>query len=201
MKATPAILAAAITAGLAAPATAHSPFPGVGDFYNGMLHPVVVPAYLLAVLGLGLLFGQHAPRSSRLAVPAFAIALVAALATPPLTAEPLPQSILLGLVLVAGLLVAFSIDVGTRVPCLVGTAAGILIGFDTRQNALVDRQSWLALVGAALGTILAVALFGGVITWLRRSWRGIAVRVLGSWTAASAFLVIALSLAPKGAEG
>lgn len=201
MKALPGTVAAVFAFGFAGPAAAHSPFPGVGEFYNGMLHPLIVPAHLLAVLGLGLLFGQNAPKSSRYAMPAFAVALVSALAVPPTAAAPLPQAVLLGLVLAAGLLVALSLDLGAVLPGVVGAAAGALIGLDAGHNALVDRQSWLALAGMAVGAILAVTLVGGLVAWLGPRWRGIPVRVLGSWTAASAFLVIALSFASRGADG
>ena len=182
--------------GLANPADAHSPFPGAGEFYNGMLHPLIVPAYLLGILGLGLLFGQKAPQSSQFAVPAFGVSVVAAMAMPHSVAGPLPQSILLGVVLVAGLVVALSLNLGAILPCLFAVFAGALIGLDIRQNALAEGQSWIALAGAATGAIIAVAMVAAFVVWLRRAWNGIAVRVLGSWTAASAFLVIALSFAP-----
>jgi urease accessory protein len=166
-----------------------------------MLHPLLVPAHVLAILGLGLLFGQKAPTSSRLAMPAFALALVAASAVPPAIAAPLPQAMLLSLVLAAGLLVALSLDLGAILPGLIGAATGVLIGLDAGHSVLADGQSWLALAGMATGAILAVALLGGLAARLGGFWLGIPVRVLGSWTAASAFLVIALSFAATGGDG
>lgn len=194
-------IAAIVAVGLSGPAHAHSPLPGVGEFYNGMLHPLLVPAHALAILGLALLFGQKAPSSSRLGMPAFALALVAALAVPPAIAVALPSAILLSLVLAAGLVVAFSLDLGAVLPGLVGAAAGVLIGLDVGHNALADSQSWLGLAGTATGAILAVVLLGGFAARLGQLWRGIPVRVLGSWTAASAFLVIALSIAATRGQG
>jgi hydrogenase/urease accessory protein HupE len=35
------------------PATARAPFEGAGGFYSGLLHPLFVPAHLLAVTGIG----------------------------------------------------------------------------------------------------------------------------------------------------
>ena len=201
MKRLHVTLAAIVTVGLCGPAHAHSPLPGVGEFYNGMLHPLLVPAHALAILGLALLFGQKAPNSSRLAMPAFAFALVMALALPPAIAAPLPQAVLLGLVLAAGLVVAFSVDLGAVLPGLVGAAAGILIGLDVGHNAAADGLSWLGLAGTATGAILAVVLLGGLAARIGCLWQGIPVRVLGSWTAASAFLVIALSIAATGGQG
>lgn len=183
------------------PADAHSPFPGIGEFYNGMLHPLVVPAYALAIVGLGLLFGQKAPRSSRLGLPAFALGLVVALAIPASLVAPLPMSILLGIVFAAGLVVALSLGLGAVGPGLFGVAGGVLIGLDAGRNAVTDSQTWIALAGLAVSATIAVALVAGFAMWLAGRWQGIGVRVLGSWTAASAFLVIALSLASTPGNG
>jgi len=57
------------------------------------------------------------------------------------------------------------------------------------------------LAGTATGAILAVVLLGGLAARIGCLWQGIPVRVLGSWTAARAFLVIALSIAATGGQG
>mgnify|MGYP000173545733 CR=1 FL=1 len=196
-----AIVAFGVLAAGAPPAYAHSPFPGIGDFYNGMLHPLIVPAHVLAIVGLGLMLGQKAPSSSRLAVPAFAIALVVSLATPPSLVSPPPQAVLLGIVLVAGLLIAFSVNLGIIIPAVIAAVVGILIGLDARQSASLEGQSWITLAGAWLGSMIAVVLLAGLSSGLVRLWHGIAVRVLGSWIAASTFLVIALSFASPTDRG
>ena len=49
------------------------------------------------------------------------------------------------------------------------------------------------LVGTALGACLAVAVVGAMTSYLTTAWQQIAVRVLGSWIAASAILVFAMS--------
>lgn len=201
MKPASAFCAIILFAGLVTPASAHSPFPGAGDFYNGMLHPLLVPAYLLAIISLGLLFGQHAPVSSQYAMPAFALTLVTALCIPPATSEPIPQSIMLGFVFVAGFVVAASLNVGVYLSAIFGTAIGGLIGMNSKLDALAEGLSWLSLAGSALGAVLAVVALGGTIATLRRRWQRIGVRVLGSWTAASAFLVIALTIASPNAGG
>ena len=43
----------------AQPAMAHPPPLGIGGFAGGLLHPLFVPAHLLAVLALGMLIGQQ----------------------------------------------------------------------------------------------------------------------------------------------
>src|SRR5262245_43628931 len=42
------------------PAHAHDVI-GVGGFYGGLLHPLLVPAHLMALVALGLLMGQQPP--------------------------------------------------------------------------------------------------------------------------------------------
>ena len=49
------------------------------------------------------------------------------------------------------------------------------------------------LAGTALGACLAVAVVGAMTSYLTTTWQQIAVRVLGSWIAASAILVFAMS--------
>ena len=49
-------------------AFAHSPIEGIDSFYNGLLHPVFVPAHILLILGLGLLFGQKGTQETRFAL-------------------------------------------------------------------------------------------------------------------------------------
>src|SRR5262245_62430879 len=55
---------ALVSAFLAAtsPASAHAVIPGVGGFAGGLVHPLLVPAHLIALLVLGLFIGHQAPR-------------------------------------------------------------------------------------------------------------------------------------------
>lgn len=39
-------------------ASAHVTFTGAGDLFAGLVHPLVVPAHVLVLVALGLLFGQ-----------------------------------------------------------------------------------------------------------------------------------------------
>jgi hypothetical protein len=56
-----------------------------------------------------------------------------------------------------------------------------------------DRGGERLLVGTALGACLAVAVVGAIASYLTKAWQQIAVRVLASWIAASAILVLAMS--------
>ncbi len=84
---------------------AHAPIPGVGLFWNGVLHPMIVPLHLLVLVGIGFLLGQNVPRGSRLGLVAFVTAFAIALALAGPFAPPLAAVVSASLV--AGLLVAF----------------------------------------------------------------------------------------------
>ena len=65
---------------LFAPAAwAHSPIAGIGDFYNGALHPFVSPAHLIALLALGLWLGQRGLEGAKRPLMALVLALAAGL--------------------------------------------------------------------------------------------------------------------------
>jgi urease accessory protein len=117
------------------PARAHDVASGIGGFYGGLLHPLLVPTHTLALVGLGLCIGQHVSRQRAVLLTLFGVSLVA------------------GVIMIVS---AFAVT-------------------------------------AAEYAILAVA--AALTAYCRRDWQRIAVRVAGSWIAASAILVLALRLA------
>src|SRR5206468_2134050 len=127
---------------------------GIGTFYNGVLHPVLVPAHLLLVVGLGLLLGQHAPRLSRYGWFAFVAAFGIGLAAGQMLGWSVPQAVLLALALIAGLLVALERACGAAIVAALATAAGVGIGLDSTPDGVQHREMWPALAGAAVGGVL-----------------------------------------------
>lgn len=186
------VVAAAALACTAAPAMAHAPIEGIGAFYNGMLHPVFVPAHLLLLLGLGLLLGQHAPSLSRHGWIAFVAAFWAGLAAGHAIGVAVPQAALLVLALIAGLMVALAKPFGAIPMAVLAGTAGLGIGFDSPAEGTAGGEAWLTLCGTAIGGVLVVSYAGGVVAALGRSWQRVGVRVAGSWMAASAAIVLAL---------
>jgi hydrogenase/urease accessory protein HupE len=182
---------------LAGDACAHNPVKGIGTFYNGMLHPYLVPAHLLALLALGLMLGQYAPVSSKYALPAFVTALLCSVASIAFLPVSSMDILLLVVALVSGMLVAIAIAPGPVFPIVLAVMAGVVLGLSSPPDGVPSGQTWLALLGTALGASLMVIYAGGISAWLSRfqTWPRIAVRVLGSWIAASAFLVLVLEIA------
>lgn len=122
------------------PALAHAPIKGIGTFYNGVLHPLLIPAHLLLVVGLGLLLGQHAPRLSRYGWFAFVAAFWVGLATGHMVGPNVPQTAFLALALIAGLLVALELTLGVAFVVALAVAAGVAIGLDSVPDSAQHRQ-------------------------------------------------------------
>ncbi len=185
-----------LAVGLIGPAAAHSPIKGIGVFYNGLLHPILMPAHLLALIAVGLLIGQHAPSASRLALPAFAAAVASALLFTSVLPQIPPQWPILATALVAGLAVALARTGGWALPTLLAVAIGASVALDSAPDGIPEQQVWLALLGTGLGALLVVTYLGGLAAWFDRPWQKIAVRALGSWVAASAILALTLDFLP-----
>jgi urease accessory protein len=186
---------------IADPALAHAPIKGIGTFYNGVLHPVLVPAHLLLVVGVGLFLGQHAPRLSRCGWFAFVAAFWVGLAAGQMLGASVPQAVLPLLALIAGLLVALELAVAAGLVVVLTSAAGVGIGLDSMPDGVPHRETWLALAGAAVGGVLLLSYVGGLAATLVRPWQRVGIRVAGSWTAASAGIVLVLALAAPKATG
>lgn len=176
-------------------AAAHSPIAGIGAFYNGMLHPLLVPAHLLAILAVGLLVGQNAPAASRGGWIAFVAALACGLAVVAVAPPAVPQAAILAVACACGLAVAVARSAPVLLVAL-PVAAGLAVGLDSFPDGIAPREIGLALAGVGLGAALAATYVGGLAAWLSRPWQRIGLRVAGSWIAASALLVLALELAP-----
>lgn len=177
---------------------AHSPIPGIGFFLNGMLHPLLVPAHILLIIAVGLFFGQQ--RLSRihwalkLSVLAVAMGLVAAWFAPAIA--ELEMIILLGAAII-GLLIAIFPSLPLFFYLLIGMAAGFMIGLDSAQATLAGKDKLLMLLGSGMGIYFLSLYPLGLSEYCRhKTWQQIAVRVVGSWIAASALMVLALSFAP-----
>jgi urease accessory protein len=180
----------------AEPALAHSTIPGATGFLGGLLHPFVVPAHLMALGALGLLLGQQASRARIALLAIFAVALAAGVAAiaSALAAEN-PDVAVLAAAAILGLLVALA-----RPVPLIGVApvlfvTGVAIELDSVPQEISVAETLLALAGTSVIVFLIPTLLAMLMARLRRDWQRIAVRIAGSWIAASAMLVLVLRLA------
>jgi urease accessory protein len=179
-----------------ASALAHAPIKGIGTFYDGVLHPIFVPAHVLLLVGLGLLLAQHAP--SRYGWLSFLAALAIGLTAGQLLGVAVPEGVLFTLTLIAGLLVVLDSPVAARLIPVLATAAGIAIGLDSSPDGLPQHEAWRALSGTGIGGILILSCVGGLATVFARPWQRVGIRVVGAWMAASVGIVLALTLVGPG---
>jgi urease accessory protein len=227
-------------------AWAHSPVPGMGKFYSGMLHPVLAPAALIALVALGLLIGQRGLANARMPVLAFLVAVAlggvagsqlglqlgsetgsqtgmqtgsqtgpqTGMQTGMQTGSQTDRETGLqapGLkvdtgLLALGLLVAACVLTAWQPPpaALLSLAGGVgaLAGLGLSDMA-VGEGRWVVLSGTWLGAAFLALGVAAVAELALQSWQQIGLRVVASWLAASALLVLGLQWAgplPKGGQ-
>ena len=195
MKGRAAAVAAVLLLPSAKLAQAHAVIDGIGGFSGGLLHPLLIPAHGLALVALGCLCGALNVRA-RLRVIAIFVAVAAVcivLVTMAFSAVN-AELIVLSLAGFAGLLLA----TGLRMPLAMLVVLAICVAgaltFDSVPALLSAQDTILSLAG----TIIAATFLFAAITFLSGAgpqvWRRIGIRILGSWIAASAIMVLALRL-------
>jgi len=176
-----------------APALAHGSL-AVGDFYSGMLHPLLHFETLLPTLALALWSGQLGGLHSwRLPLTFLGAALLGTVAGILEINFHLGSDSLRLSMLVLGLLVAAQ----GRLPAPLALSLAVLFGLFEGQINTYDPETTIdrpLLFIAGVGSSLGLILFHVVtrVVRYRAFWVRIAVRVLGSWIAATGLLVLAL---------
>jgi len=185
-------LAVALILLSATPAGAHTVL-GIGGFQGGLLHPILVPAHLLGLFALGLLIGQRS--KGMIAYACFAAALVSGLVALTFAiGETAAPTVLLATTAVAGVLVASDWALPSPFLWLLAAISGGALALDSPPDAVTLAEGNLMLLGTALGAGATLALIIAGTRCLHRPWLKVGVRIAGSWSAASALLVLALEL-------
>lgn len=186
---------AAILAASGSPAQAHTVIEGVSGFPGGLLHPLLVPAHALLLLTLGLLAGQQTSAHRRILLPLFSAALIAAIAFIAAAVALDTHNAILWLCAVGGVLVALARPLPPLLLAALLVAGAVALMLDSVPALLSVRDTLMALSGTAVS---ALALFSLVVALSARAnqpWQMTGRRILGSWAAAGAILVLALRLA------
>lgn len=169
---------------------------GLGPFYDGVSHLAVTPEDLLPALALGMLAGLRGPEASRrllwLLPVAWLAGGIAGLRTPGLEAPLLTSASFL----LVGILVAA--DAKLSLPLLSGLAAGVggLHGFLDGAAVAPAGLGWLGIGGMVSGVAVVITLASARVVSFRAAWARIAVRVGGSWIAATGLLMLGWALRP-----
>jgi hypothetical protein len=152
-----------------------------------------VPTHLLAVGALGLTLGRDA-RPVMMFAP-FALGLAAgALVVASAVRETPAATALLAVAALAGMLAVLTWT-HALLNAALALAAGGAIMLNAPPYALTIPAAIAMQVGVAIAALATLALIAFVASRAARPWQRIGVRVLGSWIAASAILVLALRLA------
>ena len=190
-----AVGAVAALAMLPRPALTHSAAPGVGDFYAGMLHPVTALEHALPFAALGLLVGQQGTERAYNAVLVFPVALaVGAYLTRLVPSLPGVWSVNIASAVLLGGLVAAARPVPVSLLHGLAVLFGLTHGYAHGDALAETARPSLFIAGLAVAGGLVLAYGIGLVMQLRPFWARVAVRVAGSWIAATGLLVLGLTL-------
>jgi hydrogenase/urease accessory protein HupE len=118
------------------------------------------------------------------------LGVIALGAVPPFAGEAL-----LLVAMVTGLLVAWGRPLPETAGLVIAAITGFAVGLDSPPEVVSVREANLMLLGTGFGaTVLLVAAVEAG-SRLKNAWQRVAARVLGSWIAAIALLVLAVQMA------
>ncbi len=187
-----------VVAALPATAEAHLNATGMGPVYDGMAHFFMSPEDLVPVLAFALLAGLGGVSYGRRAIfilpCAWLLGGLVGLSQSPANGSGVVAAV--WFLLLGGLLAA---DV--KLPMVVATVLGALLGlYNGYLNGTGLGQpavATIALLGLVSSVFVVIALVAAFVVTLRAHWALIAVRVAGSWTAASGLLMLGWALRAK----
>jgi len=170
-------------------AAAHLVTTGMGPVYDGIGHLLLTPEDLVPVLALALFAGLRGAAQGRRAMFLLPVAWLAGgligLRVSAVPAFPVPVLSFL----ILGALVAADLHLPANVVAVLAVVLGLVHGF---MNGVALRQGagGLGLLGIMAALFVLVALASAFVVSLERPWTRIAVRVAGSWVAASGLLLL-----------
>ncbi len=170
-------------------------------YIGGILHPLAMPAHVLALAGLAVVAGRTGRPNSRFAavipfsIMPFSIgvaiglgALAWGVGETPASEVLVAGAVLCGLLAASGAAATVLRGVGGPVAFVSGAA----LGLDSPPDAVRLAEAFAALTGTACGAVAALALTALAATVVAPWRHGIALRVAGSWIAAIAILALAV---------
>ena len=177
-----------------APAEAHLNSTGMGPVYDGVMHFLMSPEDLVPALALALLAGlrgaAHGRRASLTLPVAWLVGSLFGLTAAAITGSAVLSS--LWFLLLGGLVIAdakLSLSTMTALSALLGFVHGYLNGTGMGQSAFAV----VAVLGLTSWVFVLIVLAAAFVVQLREHWARIAVRVAGSWIAASGLLMLGWS--------
>jgi urease accessory protein len=156
---------------------------------------VLAPTNLLALAALGLMAGQHARQLPRVTFALLAAGLLVGSTLIALAFREPPAAVgLLALAAIAGLIVAGARSFPPSLTHALAFLTGTALALNTPPQAIMTSIAVATQLGAAIAALAAFAVAAVVATKADQGWQRVALRIVGSWIAASAILVLALRL-------
>ncbi len=189
-----AVLLLLVVSGIPARAEAHLNSTGMGPIYDGLMHFLMSPEDLIPALALALLAGLRGAAYGRRAAFTLPVAWLAGSLFGLTAAATTGSAVLSSLwfLLLGGLVIAdakLSLSAMSALAVLLGFVHGYLNGTGMGQSGF----ALAALLGLTAGVFVLIVLAAAFVVQLRAQWARIAVRVAGSWIAASGLLMLGWS--------
>jgi hydrogenase/urease accessory protein HupE len=186
------LLAAAMGCG---PADAHLNATGMGPVYDGLMHFLTSPEDLVPALALALLAGLRGASYGRRAMftlpTAWLLGSLFGLSAAAAGGSTLGAS--LWFLLLGGLVVADA-KLSLRSMTALGALLGLFHGYLNGTGMGLAASAIVAALGLAAAVFVLVVLTAAFVVQLQARWARIAVRVGGSWIAASGLLMLGWSI-------
>jgi hypothetical protein len=183
------------------PALAHSPIMGVSGIPGGALHAVLIPEHGLGLLALGLVLGQQAWPQRRDVLLIFAALLACGLIAAAFAiGESLAADVLLTATGVLGLLIAAA-WMPPALGWVLAAIAGLTFALDSRPEVTSFQEAIEMLIGSGVAAVGIVTAISELSFRLRGGAQVLVSRVLGSWIAAIAILVLSLRIVTQMTVG
>lgn len=176
-------------------AEAHLVTSGLGPVYDGISHVLISPEDLVPVLVMGLAAGMNGPRAGRHALFVLTGSWLAGGIAGVLTGQasvalPIATASFLAL----GGLVAFDLRLSPAAVRTIAAGVGLLHGWMNGIGIASAGHQALGLAGIAGTVFVVAALSASAVIALRAPWSRVAIRVAGSWVAATGLLMLGWGL-------
>jgi hypothetical protein len=161
-------------------------------FLDGFINPLTTPAHVLVLVPLALLLAQQQARYAVLLV--FALALAAGFVAIVLAVETTPaRTVLLASAAALGVMVAAG-WAPKLLAWLFAAIAGAALALDSPPQAVMIAEAYATLAGTLVGACAMLVVIAAIASHARADWQRLGIRILGSWIAASAILVLAVQV-------
>ncbi len=199
MKADPGFWTVAGFAGLllassSCDAEAHMITTGLGPIYDGVAHFALTPEDSIPVAGLAVLAGLRGPAHGRRALFALSAFWFAGAVAGLLIARPTEGfTAALSLLMIGGL-VAADAPLSSWAVAAVAAVLGATHGYFDGSSLPGDSTGFLMVLGMSAAVFVSYAILAATLAPLHSRLAHIAMRVTGSWIAASGLLLLGWTL-------